>query len=94
MLYKKKKKKRKRKGKKPSGSTSRAIFKASELAISMLAGVTARMMELGFPAYSSTIFLMSFSILVGWSPTGTFQKKKKGVNRVHDQNSEDFTPPL
>jgi len=89
MRKKEKKRKRKGKGKKPSGSTSRAIFKASELAISMLAGVTARIIELGFPAYSTTIFLMSFSMLVGWSPTGTFhrkkRRKKKGKKREKSQ---------
>ena len=35
----------------PAGSTSRAIFKASELAKSELAGETARMIEFGFSMY-------------------------------------------
>ena len=35
----------------PSGSTSRASFKESELAMSVLAAVTASTIELGFPMY-------------------------------------------
>ena len=39
----------------PSGSTALASFNASDVAMSVLAGVTARMMELGFVMYFKII---------------------------------------
>lgn len=55
----------------PSGSTSRAIFNPSELAKSVFAPVTARMMALGLEMKRISISRICFSISRGWSPTGT-----------------------
>lgn len=56
----------------PSGSTSRAILRPSELARSWLAGETARMIQADFEIYFINISRICFSISFGWSPTGTF----------------------
>ena len=55
----------------PSGSTSLAIFSPSEFAKSVLAPVTAKMIQAGFEIYFISISLICFSISFGWSPTGT-----------------------
>jgi hypothetical protein len=55
----------------PSGSTSRAIFRPSELAKSVFAPVTARMMALGLEMNRMSMSRICFSISRGWSPTGT-----------------------
>lgn len=55
----------------PSGSTSFAIFIASLVAISVLAAVTAKIMEFGLEIYFTIRFLIWFSISSGWSPMGT-----------------------
>ena len=47
------------------GSTSLAIFKESEFAISIFAGESANIIALGFDIKSSTIFLTTLSILSG-----------------------------
>ena len=52
-------------------STSRATFKASEVAMSVLAAVTARMMEFGLEMYLNINSLIWISMSLGWSPTGT-----------------------
>jgi len=49
----------------PSGSTSLANFNPSEFARSWLPGVTARMIQLGFETYFSSISLICFSISFG-----------------------------
>uniref|UniRef100_A0A8W7Q0F7 Uncharacterized protein n=1 Tax=Anopheles coluzzii TaxID=1518534 RepID=A0A8W7Q0F7_ANOCL len=56
----------------PSGSTSFAILSASLVAMSVLAAVTASMIEFGFSMYFSTRSLICASMSSGWSPTGTF----------------------
>ena len=55
----------------PSGSTSRASWMASLLARSVLAAVTAMMMQLGCRMNFSTMRRMITSMSFGWSPTGT-----------------------
>jgi hypothetical protein len=55
----------------PSASTSRASLSPSELARSVFAAVTAKMMLFGFSINLITISLICFSISFGWSPTGT-----------------------
>lgn len=52
-------------------STSRATLSASEVAMSVLAAVTARMMELGLEMYLKINSLIWISMSLGWSPTGT-----------------------
>ena len=49
-----------------------ASFRASELARSMLAGVTARMRLLSRLMNCKIMSLIWYSISWGWSPTGTF----------------------
>lgn len=55
----------------PSGSTSRANFKPSEFARSVLAAVTAKMIHAGFEINFRSMSLICFSMSLGWSPTGT-----------------------
>lgn len=55
----------------PSGSTSFAILIASLVAMSVLAAVTAKIMEFGFAIYLIIRFLIWFSMSSGWSPIGT-----------------------
>lgn len=54
----------------PSGSTSRATLSASEVAMSVFAAVTARMMEFGFEMNLKINSLIWISMSLGWSPTG------------------------
>ncbi len=56
----------------PSGSTSRATFRASEVAMSVFAAVTAKMMQLGLLMYFKISSRICSSISLGWSPTGTW----------------------
>lgn len=63
----------------PSGSTSLAIFRPSELARSVLAPVTARMMALGLVMYFMSISRICRSMSRGWLPTGTFVKPGKST---------------
>jgi hypothetical protein len=56
----------------PSGSATPAIWRASELAKSEFAGVTARIRQEGSLIYDMIIVLIRASISEGWSPTGTF----------------------
>ena len=56
----------------PSGSAIPAIWRASELAKSEFAGVTAKMRQVGVLIYDMIIVLIRASISEGWSPTGTF----------------------
>mmetsp|Transcript_11015 Transcript_11015/g.21820 ORF Transcript_11015/g.21820 Transcript_11015/m.21820 type:complete len:224 (+) Transcript_11015:955-1626(+) len=55
----------------PLGSTARAIWIESLVAMSELAGVTERMMLLGLAVYFSTRSRICVSMSAGWSPTGT-----------------------
>lgn len=55
----------------PCGSTSLAILRASELARSVLAGVTARIKQLSLVMNCNSMSLIWCSISMGWSPTGT-----------------------
>jgi len=64
----------------PSGSTSRAIFNPSELAKSVLAAVTAKMIHDGLVIYFINISLICLSISLGWSPTGTFVNPGRSTN--------------
>ena len=56
----------------PCGSTSLAIFKASELARSVLAGVTARIKQFGLVINCNSMSRICISISWGWSPTAIF----------------------
>ena len=64
----------------PSGSTSRARFKPSEFARSVLAAVTARMMAFDFWMCFSTISLICLSMSRGWSPTGTLVRPGRSTS--------------
>lgn len=59
----------------PSGSTSLAILRLSDVAMSVLAVTTANMIEFGFAMYFKTNSLICCSISCGWSPTGTYLSK-------------------
>lgn len=71
----------------PSGSQSLAIFNPSELAKSVLAAVTAKIIEFGFMINLSNISRICFSISRGWSPTGTYEFKSR-------ESSVRFCMPL
>lgn len=55
----------------PWGSTSFASFRASELARSVFAGVTARIKQLSLLMNCMIMSLICCSMSAGWSPTGT-----------------------
>ena len=55
----------------PWGSTSFASLRASELARSVLAGVTARIRQLSLVMNCIIMSLICCSMSTGWSPTGT-----------------------
>ncbi len=55
----------------PCGSTSFASLRASELARSVLAGVTARIKQLSLVMNCMIMSLICCSMSTGWSPTGT-----------------------
>lgn len=55
----------------PSISTSLAIFRLSDVAISVLAVTTAKIIEFGFAIYFNTRIFICCSISGGWSPIGT-----------------------
>jgi len=55
----------------PSGSTARAIDRASELTRSAFEGETASMRQVGWRMYSDIILRILSSMSLGWSPTGT-----------------------
>lgn len=59
----------------PSGSTSRATLRASEVAMSVLAAVTARIMQLGLEMCFRIKSLIWISMSLGWSPTGTWKEQ-------------------
>ena len=61
----------------PSGSTSRATLRASEVAMSVLAAVTARMMQLGLEMCFRIRSLIWTSMSLGWSPTGTWGEQRQ-----------------
>ena len=64
----------------PCGSTSLAIFNASELARSVFAGDIARIKHESFPMNSISMFRICTSISGGWSPTGTFVIPGRSIN--------------
>lgn len=55
----------------PCGSTSLASLRASELAKSVLAGVTARTRQFSLVMNCIIMSLICCSMSAGWSPTGT-----------------------
>lgn len=55
----------------PCGSTSFAIFRASELARSVFAGVTAKIRQLSLVMNCISMSLIWCSMSCGWSPTAT-----------------------
>lgn len=55
----------------PCGSTSFASLRASELARSVLAGVTAKIKQLSLVMNCRIMSLICCSMSTGWSPTGT-----------------------
>ena len=64
----------------PSGSTILATWSASELAKSVLAGVTARIRHVSFEMNISNMSLICCSISAGWSPTGTFVSPGRSIS--------------
>jgi len=67
---------------KPSGSTERAISRASLLTRSTLAGLTARMRHVGCRMYVCTSDRMRRSMSVGWSPTGFFANPGRSTSVI------------
>lgn len=67
---------------KPSGSTLRAISRASEFTMSALAGDTARMTQVECRMYSPIMARMRVSMSQGWSPTGTFARPGRSTRVI------------
>lgn len=64
----------------PSGSTVLEICRASDVARSVLAGVTARMRQVSFVMNWNNMSLICCSISAGWSPTGTLVSPGKSIS--------------
>lgn len=64
----------------PSGSTSLASLRASEVARSVFAAVTAKMIEFGLLMYMVHISRIWNSMSGGWSATGTFVMPGRSIN--------------
>lgn len=71
----------------PCGSTSLASLRASELARSMLAGVTARMRQFSLQMNCMIMSLIWYSMSGGWSPTGTLVMPGRSI-RVKFKTAE------
>lgn len=89
----------------PWGSTSLAILRASELARSMLAGVTARTRLLSRLMNCRIMSLIWYSMSGGWSPTGTlvmpgrsmrvrFNTGRETRGKVSEPGERRHTQPL
>ena len=63
----------------PSGSTCLAICRASEVAKSVLAGVTAKIRHVSLEINWNSMSLIWASMSTGWSPTGTFVSPGKSI---------------
>ena len=64
----------------PSGSTDLASIRASDVARSTLAGVTARIRQVSFDMNCKIISRIWASISTGWSPTGIFVKPGRSIS--------------
>ena len=64
----------------PSGSTCLAKFKASEVARSVLAGVTAKIRQVSFVTNCMSMSLIWVSMSWGWSPTGILVIPGRSIN--------------
>ena len=77
----------------PCGSTSLAILRASELARSALAGLTAKIRQLSLLINSNSMPLIMCSISGGWSPTATFVIPGKSIRvklRTEKNNKQSY----
>ena len=63
----------------PSGSTCFAKFNASEVAKSVLAGVTAKIRHVSLVMNCISMSRICCSMSCGWSPTGIFVKPGKSI---------------
>ncbi len=66
----------------PSGSTCLAICRASEVAKSVFAGVTAKIRQVSLVINWNNISLIWASMSAGWSPTGTFVNPGRSINVI------------
>ena len=66
----------------PSGSTVFARLRASEVARSTLAGVTAKMRHVSFVMYCRSMSRICASISTGWSPTAILVKPGKSISVI------------
>ena len=63
----------------PSGSTDLAKFKASDVAKSVFAGVTAKIRHVSLVINCISMSRICCSISAGWSPTGIFVSPGKSI---------------
>ena len=63
----------------PSGSTCFAKFKASDVAKSVFAGVTAKIRHVSLVINCISMSRICCSISAGWSPTGIFVNPGKSI---------------
>lgn len=64
---------------KPSGSTCLEICRASEVARSVLAGVTAKIRHVSLVMNWNSMSLICASMSTGWSPTGTLVRPGRSI---------------
>ena len=64
----------------PSGSTDLAKLSASEVAKSVLAGVTARMRQVSLVMNCMIMSLIWASMSTGWSPTGILVRPGRSIS--------------
>ena len=64
----------------PSGSTDLARLSASEVARSVLAGVTARMRQVSLEMNCMIMSLICASMSTGWSPTGILVRPGRSIS--------------
>ncbi len=63
----------------PCGSASLASMRASEVAMSVFAGVTARMRHVSRSMYDLIISVICCWMSLGWSPTGILARPGKSI---------------
>ncbi len=66
----------------PSGSTDLARFSASEVARSVLAGVTARIRQVSLEMNCMIMSRIWASISAGWSPTGILVRPGRSMSVI------------
>ena len=78
----------------PSGSTDLAKLRASEVARSVLAGVTARIKQVSLQMNCMIMSLIWVSMSAGWSPTGTLVRPGRSMRVMLSTKVDEETPGI